>query len=117
VRAEDAIGSVLRLTERHASLKALLDRFDCTAVPNPFEDGLALVRVAEQRGRAWGPQSLLLNAALVPFPSLLRQLLSSAEDIRLSRSTLLDDRRPDVHWESRSVVGQAQGGCWHKRAP
>ena len=40
------------LAKRQARLQALLERFDCPAVSlsEPFEDGLALLRVAEQRG-------------------------------------------------------------------
>jgi bifunctional non-homologous end joining protein LigD len=38
--------------KRQACLQALLERCDCPAVSHsePFEDGLALLRVAEQRG-------------------------------------------------------------------
>jgi len=38
--------------ERQARLQALLERFGCPAVSlsEPFEDGLALLRVAEERG-------------------------------------------------------------------
>ena len=38
--------------ERQACLRALLERFGCPAIllSEPFEDGLALLRVAEQRG-------------------------------------------------------------------
>jgi hypothetical protein len=38
--------------KRQASLQALLERFRCPAVSlsEPFEDGLALLRVAEERG-------------------------------------------------------------------
>ena len=38
--------------KRQACLQALLERFGCPAVSlsEPFEDGLALLRVAEQRG-------------------------------------------------------------------
>ena len=36
---------------RQARLQALLGRFGCpTVLSEPFEDGLALLRVAEQRG-------------------------------------------------------------------
>ena len=40
------------LVKRQACLQALLERFGCPAVSlsEPFEDGLALLRVAEQRG-------------------------------------------------------------------
>ena len=40
------------LVKRQARLQALLERFDCPAVlpSESFEDGLALLRVAEQRG-------------------------------------------------------------------
>jgi len=40
------------LVKRQARLQALLERFGCPAVSmsEPFEDGLALLRVAEQRG-------------------------------------------------------------------
>jgi len=40
------------LMKRQARLQALLERFGCTAVSlsEPFEDGLALLRVAEERG-------------------------------------------------------------------
>ena len=40
------------LVKRQAVLQALLERFGCPAVSlsEPFEDGLALLRVAEQRG-------------------------------------------------------------------
>jgi len=40
------------LVKRQGCLQALLDRFDCPAVSlsEPFEDGLALLRVAEARG-------------------------------------------------------------------
>ena len=38
--------------KRQARLRVLLERFGCPAVSmsEPFEDGLALLRVAEQRG-------------------------------------------------------------------
>ena len=40
------------LVKRQARLEALLERFGCPAVSlsEPFEDGLALLRVAEERG-------------------------------------------------------------------
>ena len=40
------------LVKRQARLQALLERFGCPAatLSEPFEDGLALLRVAEQRG-------------------------------------------------------------------
>jgi len=40
------------LVKRQACLQTLLERFGCPAVSlsEPFEDGLALLRVAEQRG-------------------------------------------------------------------
>jgi bifunctional non-homologous end joining protein LigD len=38
--------------KRQACLQAILERFGCPAISlsEPFEDGLALLRVAEQRG-------------------------------------------------------------------
>jgi bifunctional non-homologous end joining protein LigD len=40
------------LVKRQARLQALLERFGCPAISlsEPFEDGLALLRVAEERG-------------------------------------------------------------------
>jgi ATP-dependent DNA ligase len=44
------------LVKRQACLRALLERFGCPAIllSEPFEDGLALLRVSEERAsREW----------------------------------------------------------------
>ena len=112
------------LVKRQTRLQALLDRFGCAAVSlsEPFEDGLALLRVAEDRGL----EGIVSKHRDAPYRSGECRTRSSQEPVDLRAAPEFHGagkvaNQPDHRGETPAVDGKTPYGLgnsapWRRRS-